>query len=116
MRGTDGGHWCEIDVFEHFGPGIYVGTAHDWTKGKHTFNRGAYHHLHQSIDFSDWHEYGLLWTPTKLTWFLDHSPVLEADPPQICEEQDLFMILGSQKHADGPEQKLEVDWVRVFSH
>ncbi|MGY3363866.1 hypothetical protein ACVWZL_000991 [Bradyrhizobium sp. GM2.4] len=112
---SDNGHWCEIDIFEHFGAGIYVGAVHDWTSRKHSFNHGAYHRLNRSIEFSKWHNYALLWTPTKLTWFLDGSPVMEAVPPAICEEQDLFLILGSQKHKDGPEEKLEVDWVRVFS-
>ncbi|MGY4330319.1 hypothetical protein ACVWWG_004736 [Bradyrhizobium sp. LB7.2] len=113
--GTDENHWCEIDIFENFGKNAFVGSVHDWTKTSHVRNKNAYQKLPYPLDFSVWHDYGLLWTPDKLTWFLDGHSVLEAKPPQICEAQDLFLILGSQKHKDGPVHALEVDWVRVLA-
>ncbi|WP_407121663.1 family 16 glycosylhydrolase [Bradyrhizobium sp. STM 3561] len=113
--GIDDNHWCEIDVFENFGPNLFVGSVHDWTSSSHVRNKNARQKLPYAVDFSVWHNYGLLWTPDKLTWFLDSVPVLEATPPQICETQEMFMVLGSNKHKDGPLHKLEVDWVRVLS-
>lgn len=113
--GIDSGRWCEIDVFEHFGPRAYVGTAHDWTTGGHTTNKNSYHRLQKTIDFSSWHTYGLLWQPGRLTWFLDGAEQMSAPAPAICEEQDLFLILSAQQHHEGPSVNLQVDWVRVFS-
>jgi len=117
--GTDAGRWCEIDIFEHFGPGVYVGTAHDWRevgqKRDHTRNNNAYHRLGRPIDFSAWHTYGLLWTPGSLTWLLDGNELMSAPAPAICEEQDLFLILSAQQHRQGTPVTLQVDWVRVFS-
>nr|WP_256468178.1 family 16 glycosylhydrolase [Bradyrhizobium sp. 160] len=113
--GTDNDHWCEIDIFENFGADLFVGSVHDWTRTTHSRNTNARYRLLHRLDFSDWHSYGLLWTPGKLTWFLDGVPVIKTESPPICEQQDLFMILGSNKHTDGPEHKLEVDWVRVLS-
>ncbi len=114
--GTDGDHWCEIDIFEHFGANAFVGTVHDWTKQNHLTNSGAYHRLLGShVDFSEWHRYGLLWTSQKLIWFLDGERIIETTPPVICESQDMFLIFGSQKHKDGPLERLQVDWVRVLS-
>ncbi|WP_354168115.1 MULTISPECIES: family 16 glycosylhydrolase [unclassified Bradyrhizobium] len=111
---TDNGHWCEIDIFEHFGAGRYVGAIHDWTRQKHTFNKNANHWFSKPVKFSEWHNYGLLWTAQKLTWFLDGDPLFETESSDICEQQDMFLVLSSQRHTDGPEQRLDVDWVRVF--
>ncbi|MDT4743660.1 glycoside hydrolase family 16 protein [Bradyrhizobium sp. WYCCWR 12699] len=113
--GTDNDHWCEIDVFENFGPNLFVGSVHDWTKKTHVRNTNARYKFPHNVDFSTWHNYGLLWTPEKLTWFFDSVPVIEAKPPEICEQQDMFLILGSYKHKDGPQHQLDVDWVRVLS-
>lgn len=113
--GTDGGRWCEIDIFEHFGPRVFVGTVHDWTKQKRTRNSNSFQRLTKSIQFSTWHTYSLLWVPGKLTWYLDGEALMSAETPSVCEEQDMFLILSSQKHHEGPPVQLEVDWVRVYS-
>lgn len=114
--GRDKDHWCEIDIFEHFGENIFVGAVHDWrTKSTNIVNPGAYHRLKAPVDFSAWHTYALLWTADTLTWYFDGEPIIKASPPFICEQQDLFLVLGSQKHKDGTDGRLEVDRVFVLS-
>ncbi|WP_271608430.1 glycoside hydrolase family 16 protein [Bradyrhizobium sp. CCBAU 21359] len=114
-QGTDNNHWCEIDVFEHFGPGKFVGSVHEWTDKSHSRNSNAISKVEHPIDFSEWHNYGLLWTQSRLIWFLDGKPVHEAPPPQVCNNQDMFVILGTSKHEEGPLAWLQVDWLRIWS-
>ncbi|WP_256465003.1 glycoside hydrolase family 16 protein [Bradyrhizobium sp. CW10] len=113
--GSDDGRWCEIDIFEHFGPDVFVGTVHDWTKTKRTRNGNSFHRLRRPIKFSVWHTYSLLWVPGRLTWYLDGEALMSAETPSVCEQQDMFLTLSAQKHHEGPPVQLQVDWVRVYS-
>lgn len=113
--GTDQNRWCEIDIFENYGSSVFVGTAHDWDDYVSSRNRNHYHHLDQPIISTDWNRFGLLREPGKLTWFLNGKPLFSAASPEVCDRQQLFMVLSAQKHGGTDNQDLMVDWVRVYS-
>ncbi len=116
----------EIDVFEGQGdhPHTFYGTIHDWVdhhdkpSGKNQFQ------LSNDIDFSQFHVYGLLWTPGKVTWYLDNRPLHSETTPAVFDRQDFFIVLGMQegvnwKYGDlsgvtASNMILNVDWVRVW--
>jgi beta-glucanase (GH16 family) len=114
-RGTDNNHWCEIDIFELFTPGTFTGTIHEWIDFKNTQNGNNLQPLGRDVDVSQWHVYGLLWEPGRVTWYFDGRPVMSAPSPDVCERQKLFLILNSGVRNDRYDQWLHVDWVRVFA-
>lgn len=116
----------EIDVFEGQGnmPHTFYGTVHDWIGKSDSANYPNWVSLPNAVDFSTWHTYGLLWTPGKVTWYFDDKPLYSAPTPQICDQQDFFIVLGSQEGAKWDEGnlsgvsadklELQVDWVKVW--
>jgi len=114
-RGVDGDHWCEIDIFESFADDLFLGTVHDWRANRSTPNPNNYHRLLKPIAVAEWNVYGLLWEPGKLTWYLNDVAQMSATVPDVCEQQDMFLILSAQKRGGSGDQTLSIDWVRVFS-
>lgn len=112
-KGTDNQHWCELDIFEAFGNGNYVGTLHDWPKNKPNTNN--WQPLPGKPDMNQFHKYGMLWTAQTVSWYFDDKLVMSWPTPAICNQQQLFMILGAQVH---PPQYADVSvnakWVRVW--
>ena len=118
----------EIDIFEGQGdnPHTYYGTIHDWIGKSHTSNSQNWHKLPNTVDFSQWHTYGLLWTPGKVTWYFDNEELHSAPTPAVVDRQDFFLVLGMQEGANWTEgsmsgvnassMHLNVDWVRVWQH
>lgn len=66
-----------------------------------------------------WHNYGLLWTSTQLTWFIDGIPVMSLTP-YASTNQPVTLVLtaapngvnGTPSTVNPPETK--IDWVRVW--
>ncbi|MEZ2144651.1 family 16 glycosylhydrolase [Bradyrhizobium sp. DN5] len=114
-RGTDGDHWCEIDIYESFKDDLYLGTVHEWRPKRSTPNPNNYHRLSAPIAVNQWNIYGLLWEKGKVTWYLNNVEQMSATTPEICEAQKLFLILSAQKRGGKADQTLSVDWVRVFA-
>jgi len=112
--GRDDNRWCEIDIYENYGPKVFVGTAHDWDDYVSSRNRNHYHHLPEPIDSTQWNRFGLLREPGRLTWFLNGEPLFSAESSAVCNWQKLFLILSAQRHRGDAEQDLMVDWVRVY--
>jgi beta-glucanase (GH16 family) len=104
--------FCEIDIFEAYQNNVFVGTIHDWNWPNSTKNTNNWHPV--SADLSQWHTYGLLWTASTVTWYLDNQPMMSWPTPNVCKTQKLFMILGAQARAHNNTVKLDVDWVRVY--
>lgn len=92
MKPTNG----EIDIMEGFGshPGVIQSTLHNWANGAHMgatcarlggagdslfgVKRGcAWHPLGWNMDFTAPHRYGLIWSPTGVSWYLDGQRYLE---------------------------------------
>ena len=123
----------ELDVFEGQGDPYdsqtYYGTIHDWVvkNGAATdvANNGhANHYKIPGVDFSAWHTYGVLWVPGKVTWYFDDQPIITATTYPIFDQQNFFLLLGSQegaswtlgnlKNVTSSGMNLNVDWVRVW--
>lgn len=119
----------EIDIFEGQGayPTIFYGTVNEWINDQHANrNNPNWYALPAAISSSEFHTYGLLWVPGKLTWYLDNQPLFSAPTPAVVDAEDFFVVLGSQEGVnwqpgslnDVTAQKitLDVDWVRVWQH
>lgn len=125
----------EIDIFEGNGqsPQSFFGTIHDWrqdpenlNKMKDIANTGKNNRfpLPQETDFSQYHTYGMLWEPEKITWFFDGKPLHSEKTYTVFDRQDYFLIIGMQegsgwKESDltgvtSEQMTLTVDWVRVW--
>ena len=115
----------EIDIFEGQGdhPHIYYGTIHDWVNNHDYGNKENYFQV-PDVDYSQYHIYGLLWVPRKVTWYLDGRALHSENTPAIVDKQDFFLVLGMQegthwKYGDltgvtSKKMTLTVDWVRVW--
>jgi Glycosyl hydrolases family 16 len=116
----------EIDVFEGQGnhPGIFYGTIHDWVNLRDSASRNNAFPLPANVDLSEFHTYGLLWVPGKVTWYFDNLALHSEPTPAIFDKQDFFLILGMQEGVDwklgeltgvkASKLTLGVDWVRVW--
>jgi hypothetical protein len=116
----------EIDIFEGQGdhPHVFYGTIHDWVSLHDHASRNNAFALPENIDLSQFHTYGLLWTPGKVTWYLDNQPLHSESTPAIFDRQNFFLVLGMQEGDDwkagnvsgvnAPTMTLNVDWVRVW--
>jgi hypothetical protein len=116
----------EIDIFEGQGdhPHTFYGTVHDWVNLRDSASRDNAFPLPMRADFSEFHTYGLLWTPGKVTWYFDHIALHSEPTPAILDKQDFFMILGMQEGVNwkygqlagvtASKLTLSVDWVRVW--
>lgn len=85
-------------------------------------------------DWTQWHTYGLLWTPPanggpgKVTWYFDNQPVgsqaTTQFPGSVFDQQKYFLVLTMQNGkwgkcapaTDGsaPSMSMSVQWVRVW--
>lgn len=116
----------ELDIFEGQGnqPHTFFGTAHDWINLHDTPSRDNAFQLPSGVDFSQYHTYGLLWTPGKVTWYFDNRPLHSELLPSIFDHQDYFMVLSMQEGADwksnnlagvnAAQMSMSVDWLRVW--
>jgi beta-glucanase (GH16 family) len=117
----------EIDVFEGLGgdPHDFYGTIHDWVNLKDNASRPNRFRLHEDVDFSDYHTYGLLWTPGTVTWYLDNRPLHSEPTPIVFDRQTYFLVLSMQEGVkwksgvlsgvESDKLTLCVDWVRVWT-
>ena len=116
----------EIDIFEGQGdrPHTFYGTIHDWVNRQDNASKLNSFELTKDVDFSQFHVYGLLWTPRQVTWFLDNRPLHSEKTPAIFGKQDFFMVIGMQEGVNwrygdlsgvtAPSMTLQIDWVRVW--
>ncbi len=92
----------ELDVFEGQGdsPHTYFGTIHDWVGQNSTSNDPNAYNLASTTDFSQWHTYGVLWTPGTVTWYFDNVALHSASTPAIFDQQDFFLVLTMSEGAN----------------
>lgn len=130
-------HWAELDFLEaytggfHHFDGAFVGTVHDWADSskKHFQNSNNWQPLPKGTDFNQWHTYGCLWLPGKITWYFDDRPLMTLNysptaPPDPAgkspapagtfsildsDPKGMLLILGSDT-----KWPMYVDWVRVW--
>ncbi len=116
----------EIDIFEGQGdhPRTFYGTIHDWVGSDHKRSGTNTFHLPKNTDLAQFHVYGLLWTPGRVTWYFDNQPLHSEPTPPVYDKQDFFIVLGMQEGVDwtysnmsgvtAPEMNLHVNWIRVW--
>ncbi|MEO0449876.1 MAG: family 16 glycosylhydrolase [Pseudomonadota bacterium] len=73
------------------------------------------------FDTSNFHTYGLLWTPEKYVWYIDGQPVYQIDDPDQISQVEKFIKLSTEVAAWSGELDSRtlpadtiVDWVRVW--
>ena len=64
----------EMDLLEHWGAGLRTGVYFHPVGVPPVIQ-----HLHVPNLSSQWHTFGLSWTPSRLVWFIDGKPVLAVD-------------------------------------
>jgi beta-glucanase (GH16 family) len=117
----------EIDIFEGQGdhPHSLYTTVHVWTNSTDdSANKNNRVPLSPNIDLSQFHDYGLLWTPGKLTWYLDGNEIHSESGAPVFDKQDYYIVLGIQEAVNweagnlsgvsASKINLSVDWVRVW--
>ena len=105
---------AEADIMEHLGsfPNANFIRADDWSNGAalsaYMENPGGFH------------DYGMLWTPTTTTFYIDNDAVLVTPTPQAWQQPMYMMLDFALGGWAGPVDDsalpagLQVDYVRVY--
>jgi hypothetical protein len=117
---------AELDVFEGQGtqPTVFYGTVHRNSSGDYgvTDTQNENNYQETGIDLTaDFHTYGMLWTATTISWYLD-GRYLHSAPVYDSTNQPQFLLLDmfiggwtTGTDATTPDElHLETDWVRVW--
>jgi hypothetical protein len=123
----------ELDIFEGQGDPAdahtFFGTIHDWViingiPVDVASNNGHNTYRMPAVDFSQWHTYGVLWIPGRVTWYFDNNPILTAVTYPIFDEQEYYLVFGAQEGVNwtggnltgvtATSLSLHVDWVKVW--
>jgi beta-glucanase (GH16 family) len=88
---------AELDMFEGQGsePGVFYGTIHRNSSNDYGVDdeQNDNNYQPQSFDLSaDFHTYGMLWTASQITWYLDGQPLMSA-PTYDSTNQPMFLLL-----------------------
>lgn len=116
------GKWPpEIDVFEVLGQ-----EPHRVHLSVHSADKGEYWSTSKPVTVKDtsagFHDYGLLWTADRLTWFFDGCPMAETPTPADLHGP-MYMLInlavggwaGSPNHSTQFPAKLSIERVAAFS-
>jgi beta-glucanase (GH16 family) len=114
----------ELDIFE---------TLHHWRRDPadpnrmiHVQNSGSPtgFDLPPGADMRQFHTYGMLWEPDRVTWFFDGKPLHSEASYAVFNTQEFSLIIGMQAGVnwalgilDGmiaDRMTMTVDWVRVW--
>lgn len=110
--------WSEIDMFESGFSPAYSAVVHDWH-----FNGGVFESPGQSpayynwartlssVNLTQWHRYGALWQPGKVTYFLDGVFVQASQTQPINDSQPCSLLLSVNGNG---ASKAQFRWVHVF--
>ncbi len=122
----DTGESGELDIFEGQGdhPHTFYGTAHDWIDlHDHPTTNNSFQ-LPATANLAQFHTYGLLWVPGKVTWYVDNQPLHSETVPGIFDHQDYFLVVSMQEGADwkannlagvsATQMALTVQYVRIW--
>ena len=101
-------------------PCTYITTVHQWktdTTGANTSvaqNSNNVPTIPANTDFTKWHTYGVLWTPTQVQWYFDDQLVttVAVGPGTDFTAMDtshMVVILGT-----GKNWPMDVDWVHIW--
>jgi len=117
---------AELDVFEGQGsePNVFYGTVHRNSSGDYGVrdSQNANNYQDAGVDLTaGFHTYGMLWTATTISWYLD-GRYLHSAPVYDSTNQPQFLLFDmyiggwtSGTTSQTPDElKTEVDWVRVW--
>jgi serralysin len=116
---ADGSWPPELDVMEGRGSDasqVYV-TAHSQASGDHTA-QGSNAAVTPTSD--GFHTYGVLWTPTDLTWYVDGSEVFHSHTPADMNKP-MYMIVDlavggmGGDPGDWNSTRMQVDYVHAYA-
>ncbi len=113
----------EIDIEEH--PGSNHNEA-DFTNHGGDINTPVNNYnIYNGPDFSaGFHTYGLMWTPTTITWYFDGTQIYSC-PTAGNEQQPMNIILSAYANKGlgyvpdvqpGTSDNMQVNWVHVYSN
>lgn len=128
-EGNVGRDYGEIDIFEACGD---MGLAQQTVHSKLTLQKRQNYSFRKSISMNKWHIYGVEWTPTQLTFYIDGVSVGSYEKSR--NQSDLangqwtfdrpFYLIVNQSVGDGATESMQpqlsrryetqVDWVRVY--
>ena len=95
----------ELDIFEGQGssPTTYYGTIHDWGVGGVNLgsNSPNSYKMPTGTNVAQFHTYGVLWVPGKVSWYFDNKLLNSATAFPIFDDtsQLYYLMLGSQEGA-----------------
>ncbi len=130
---SDGVYYGELDIFEwqSQAPTKGYGTVHVWRNQVDVKNNNSTDTWTASAgtDFSQYNTYGVLWTPTSITWYFNNVQVGTVDtttsPYNLTfgGQQAYFFILGQQAGCNNsttcPGQvaplDMQVQWVHIYA-
>jgi beta-glucanase (GH16 family) len=106
----------EIDINEGHFPNEVNMTVHSWT-GPHT-QRGSTFAAPERLS-DGFHVYGLLWTPQRLTWFMDGRAIHSELAAGVRGQMKILLSTAVLPWAGGANERLngvsmDIDWVRVY--
>jgi hypothetical protein len=112
----------EIDVFEAIGddPNRVYSTVH-WGKSQAAAEQKSF--PVDVADYSQWHTYGVLWTPDRITWYIDGRQTVSATEGAAQMRTPMYVLLNLSiggKWPGNPDATtpfpatMQVDYVRVW--
>jgi beta-glucanase (GH16 family) len=119
----------EIDVMEGQGgsnPNTVYGTIHEWKNNADAYNNDSTnaYNAPSGVDLSQYHTYGVLWTPGTISWYFDNQLIHSANTTAIFDQQSFYLVLSSQEGVNwsggnlsgvtATTIPLNVDWVHVW--
>ncbi len=117
---------AELDVFEGQGSesNVFYGTIHRNSSGDYgvSDDQNGNNYQDQPSDIAaDWHRYGMLWTASQITWYLDGKKLMSA-PTYDSTNQPMFLLLqmwvggwtGDPNSSTPDLLETQVDYVDVW--
>lgn len=109
------GNRAEIDIMESWSSDSWSATTHDYTTGSNV--SGASNMYTPDLSTAP-HTFGLLWTATTITWYLDGVAVRSIATPADMHTP-MYMVVNLALSGSTPSTfsgaDLSVDWVRAYS-
>jgi len=120
----------EIDIMELVGhePDVVHGTIHYGPPSPDNRSSGHYYTLDEGKFSDDFHVFTIVWTPTRITWYMDDNFYAFVTPnnvsPYVWPFDEKFHLLlnvavggtwpGSPDGTTEFPQEMVVDWIRVY--
>jgi beta-glucanase (GH16 family) len=118
----------ELDILEWQSqtPTMFNGTVHDWRGGQDVQNNDGSNAtaVPSGTDFTQYHTYAALMTPTTVTWYFDNKEMHSYQTFPIFNSQLNYLIIGDQMGCNWSygscsggtpsSMNMKVQWVHVF--